>query len=210
MEGRPGGRKSAGARSAGAGKGGGERTDQIASNRGGGGTGGGSPGGVVAAGAREKREPGRERPPREGSGRGAGFDARRAQRALDQVAEQMARSGPPSDLLKQLGWDAGRLKDFVDRYRRRLAKLNAAASLTRASGELKNKSERGEERSLRLKLERGAGLDESVRVDSASGGPAEKDEVRKLFQSARRSVALEYRDLVDAYFESLAGAEGEE
>ncbi len=139
------------------------------------------------------------------------LDPARVRGMLDKLAGQMQRRRPDPKLLEKLGWDEPELRNFVDRYREQLDLPDrpADSTLTRETDKLKPIRTDGADAPKRIALQQGAGLAKGITTgDGKQGNTGEKDNVDKLFEAGKRNVSIEYRDLVDAYYKSLAEGEG--
>ena len=126
---------------------------------------------------------------------------------VERVAGRMRKSGVDPELLERLQWQEGDFWNFVKRYEK-LAKVRRGQP-QRADVDPQrfdpNKGRPGQHKRS-IEIVKGGGLAEQVKSLAGKSKAGEhKDDVRDLFEARKRSVSVEYRDLVDAYYRSLVG-----
>ena len=128
---------------------------------------------------------------------------------VERLAGQVQRGEVAPELLERLSWSDADLNNFVTKYKRRLRALRSAEEKAEAAPDALEPTEgRPDAHKRTLRIVRGAGLDKAIRSqDGKTGHPTQKDEIRDLFEAKKDTVSVEYRDLVEAYYKSLAGGE---
>lgn len=128
---------------------------------------------------------------------------------VERLAGQVQRGEVAPELLERLDWNGADLHSFVTKYKRRLKALRSADEKAKAAPDAlePTKGHLGEHKRT-LRIVKGTGLDKAVRSqDGKTDQPIQKDEIRDLFEAKKDTVSVEYRDLVEAYYKSLAGDE---
>ena len=144
---------------------------------------------------------------REGEGRP--MDVTQIRGMVERLAGQVQRGEVAPELLERLDWNGADLHSFVTKYKRRLKALRSADEKAKAAPDAlePTKGHLGEHKRT-LRIVKGTGLDKAVRSqDGKTDQPIQKDEIRDLFEAKKDTVSVEYRDLVEAYYKSLAGDE---
>ena len=126
---------------------------------------------------------------------------------VERLAGQVRTGEVAPELLERLDWNGADLHNFVTKYKRRLKALRSSEEKAAADG-LEPTKGRPDEHKRTLRIVKGTGLDEAVRSqDGKTDQPTQKDEIRDLFEAKKDTVSVEYRELVEAYYRSLAGGE---
>ena len=125
---------------------------------------------------------------------------------LDQLAGRMQRGKADPKLLEVLGWGESDLRNFVERYRRRLRASKRGPQADARAQRLDPTRSGDAERKRAIELKRGEGVAKAVRsIEGDEPATGRKDQLRELFEAGKQNVSVEYRDLVEAYYQSLVG-----
>jgi len=125
----------------------------------------------------------------------------RLERSVDELERQLRSGQADPNLLKALGWTPDQAEGFVREFRR----LKESASSVRPGSDISQRvirsptTQPGEE-----VFRAGSGRDTDLRGSSVIDR-RDPDQLRRLLEVRRQQVGEDYRDILEAYYKTIAG-----